>query len=79
MSVSSYKKSYECANKYLGPAHPMTGNMKDVYSNALNVMADKIEKQLQRKTKGKDCPTVQDIEDMLQKGVHENDILNEVS
>ena len=54
MSVTSYKKSYECANKYLGAPHPMTGNMKDVYQNALQVMADKIEKQISRKTKGKD-------------------------
>ena len=79
MSVSSYKKSFESANQYLGPAHPMTNNMKDVYCNALNVMSDNIEKQLRRKTKGKPCPTIQDIEDMLKRGVHENDIISEAS
>jgi hypothetical protein len=52
----------------------MTGNMKDVFEQALGVMGSKLEKQIQRKAKGQEVPTTEDIVNMLKRGIHENDM-----
>ena len=66
--LRSYRKAVDCARKYLGEGHPMTNNLEDVYESATKKIAESIEKNVNRKTKGQGIKNIAEIEALLMQG-----------